>query len=106
MSNTSTSRSLPTAALLSAILAAAVLAGVSVPSVAHAGDDEKCTLKLKNDKVKEACAKGGRKQAKDLMKGAAKKGGVKCNACHENQKDFKLKDEEKAEKKLKELLAD
>jgi len=38
------------------------------------------------------------------MKGAAKKGGVKCNACRENQKDFKLKDEAEAEKKLKELL--
>jgi hypothetical protein len=107
-----TTRSLPTTALLSAILAAAALAGVSVPSVAHAGDEKCTTTDFKIAKVKKACADGGRKAAKELMKTAVKKakdGGnkdVKCTSCHEDTKDFKLKDKDKAVKDLKALLGD
>ena len=106
-----TSRSLPTTALLSAILAAAALAGVSVPSVAHAGDDKCTTTDFKTAKVKKACADGGRKAAKELMKSAVKKakeGGkdVKCTTCHEDTKEFKLKDKDKAVKDLKALIGE
>jgi hypothetical protein len=96
MSNTPSSRSLPTTALLSAILAAAAF-GVMVPSVAHAGDEACTTKKFHYPAVEKACKEGGRKAAKEVMKGAVKKAkaagkDVKCTSCHEDTKDFKLKD--------------
>jgi len=94
MSN-SHSRSLPTTALLSAILAAAAL-GVGIPSVAHAGDEACTTTKFHYKQVEAACKSGGRKAAKEVMKGAVKKAkaagkDVKCTSCHEDTKEFKLK---------------
>ena len=96
MSNTESSRSLPTAALLAAIFAAFAL-GVGVPSVARAGDDACTTKKFHYPAVEKACKDGGRKAAKELMKGAVKKAkaagkDVKCTSCHEDTKEFKLKD--------------
>src|SRR5262245_40340580 len=97
MSNTKNSRSLPTAALLGAMFAAFAL-GIGVPSLAHAGDKDACTTtKFHYPKVEKACKEGGRKAAKEVMKGAVKKAkaagkDVKCTSCHEDAKDFKLKD--------------
>jgi len=96
MSNTPRSRSLPTTALLSALLAAAAF-GVLVPSVAHAGDEACTTKKFHYPAVEKACKDGGRKAAKEVMKGVVKKAkasgkDVKCTSCHEDTKDFKLKD--------------
>jgi hypothetical protein len=96
MSNTESSRSLPTAALLAAIFAAFAL-GIGVPSVARAGDDACTTKKFHYPAVEKACKDGGRKAAKELMKGAVKKAkaagkDVKCTSCHEDTKEFKLKD--------------
>ena len=96
MSKTRSSRSLPTTALFSAIFAAAAL-GVAVPSVARAGDEACTTKKFHYPAVEKACKDGGRKAAKEVMKGAVKKAkaagkDVKCTSCHEDTKDFKLKD--------------
>jgi len=82
--------------VLFAALAAAGVAGVLSPSVAHAGDEACTTTKFNYPAVKKACQDGGRKAAKELMKGAVKKAkaagkDVKCTSCHEDTKNFKLK---------------
>ncbi len=96
MSHTASPRSLSTMALLSAILASAAF-GLVAPSVAHAGDEACTTKKFHYPAVEKACKDGGRKAAKELMKGAVKKAkaagkDVKCTSCHEDTKSFKLKD--------------
>jgi hypothetical protein len=105
MSN-SARRPMSTMLLLSAVLGGAAFGAMS-PSVAHAGDDACTTKKFNYPAVEKACKEGGRKAAKELMKGAVKKakaGGadIKCTSCHEDTKDFKLKDN--AVKDLKPLL--
>jgi hypothetical protein len=59
--------------------------------------DQKCTIATKGDSpVAQACARGGRAEAKKVMKGAVKaakdKGGkFACDDCHKNTDDFELK---------------
>lgn len=89
-------RSLPTLVLLFAVLGAAAF-GVVSPSVARAADEACTTKKFHYPAVEKACKDGGRKGAKEVMKGAVKKAkaagnDVKCTSCHEDTKDFKLKD--------------
>lgn len=96
MSQSRSSRSVPTLALAAALSAGATL-GVLVPSTAHAGDEACATKKFHYAAVEKACKEGGRKAAKEVMKGAVKKAkaagkDVKCTSCHEDTKDFKLKD--------------
>jgi hypothetical protein len=103
MSPSSSSRPLPSLALAVAIMAGAAL-GVLAPSIAHAGDDACTTKKFHYPAVEKACKDGGRKAAKDLMKNAVKKAkaagkDVKCTSCHEDTKDFKLKDNAVADMK-------
>lgn len=89
-------RTVPTLVLLSAVLGAAAF-GIVSPSVARAADEACTTTKFNYPAVKKACAEGGRAAAKKLMKaavGKAKAAGndVKCTSCHEDTKEFKLKD--------------
>lgn len=88
--------SLPTLILLSTVLGAAAF-GMASPSIAHAADEACTTTKFHYPAVEKACKDGGRKAAKEVMKGAVKKAkaagnDVKCTSCHEDTKDFKLKD--------------
>jgi len=96
MPHSKSSRSVPTVILATALGAAAVF-GVFAPSVARAGDEACTTKKFNYPAVEKACKEGGRKAAKELMKGAVKKAkaagkDVKCTSCHEDTKAFKLKD--------------
>jgi NAD/NADP transhydrogenase alpha subunit len=52
---------------------------------ASADEPAKCVTKeFKTEMVKNACAKGGQKEAKDVMKAFMKEKKIKsCNACHE-----------------------
>ena len=81
-------------ALASALTVAAAV-GAFAPKSALA--DDACTTKKFNYKaVAAACKDGGRKAAKEIMKGAVKKAkaagkDVKCTSCHEDTKDFVLK---------------
>ena len=96
-------RSLTTGFLVAALGIAAGLAVMSTPHVAEAGDD--CSG-LKIDKVKAVCSKGGKKAVQKSMKAAMKAAGIKnCNECHADQKEYKLKDEDKARKEFEEKMA-
>jgi hypothetical protein len=58
--------------------------------------DDKCTIATKGDSiVAKACAKGGRPEAKKLMKATvktAKEKGTKftCDGCHKNYESYEL----------------
>lgn len=83
-----------TSLLAFSLLTASAL-GLAAPRMAHA-DDACATKKFNYPAVAKACKDGGRKAAKDLMKGAVKKAkaagkDVKCTSCHEDAKEFKLK---------------
>ncbi|HEX4478040.1 MAG TPA: hypothetical protein VH142_23290 [Polyangiaceae bacterium] len=83
--------------VLAAALAGGAAVGVFAPAVAHAGDDACTATKFHYPAVQNACKSGGRKAAKDLMKASVKKmkadgKDVKCTSCHEDAKEFKLKD--------------
>jgi hypothetical protein len=96
MPHNRSSRSVPSVVLIAALGAAATL-GVFSPSTARAGDEACTTKKFHYAAVEKACKDGGRKAAKEVMKGAVKKAkaagkDVKCTSCHEDTKDFKLKD--------------
>lgn len=85
-----------TTLVLAASLAFSGLLGFA-PQIARAGDEACTTKKFHYPAVKKACNDGGRKAAKELMKGAVKKAkaagkDVKCTSCHEDTKEFKLKD--------------
>jgi hypothetical protein len=75
-------------------LAASVF--VSRAAVVSASDDAKCTLATKGDSpTAKACAKGGRAEAKKVMKEMVKnaKGkGVKftCDGCHKDLDNYEL----------------
>ena len=66
-----------------------------VARVASAGDD-KCTVATSGDSpVAQACAKGGRAEAKKLMKGAVKTAAANghkftCEGCHKDLENFAL----------------
>lgn len=96
MPQSRSSRSVPTLVLAAAVSVGATL-GVLTPSTARAGDEACTTKKFHYAAVEKACKDGGRKAAKEVMKGAVKKAkaagkDVKCTSCHEDTKDFKLKD--------------
>ncbi len=76
--------------LLIALTSAAVLGGVLFVSGSALADDNKCTIATKAESVVgKACASGGRKEAKKLMKEIVKKAKEKgtkfqCDGCHKN----------------------
>jgi hypothetical protein len=65
-------------------------------SVASAADDTKCTIATKGDSpTAKACAKGGRAEAKKIMKEmvkSAKAKGTKftCDGCHKDLDNYEL----------------
>ena len=67
-------------AALTAIVGALTFANMSAPAAA----DDPCVSKdLKTELVKQACAKGGQKAAKEAMKAWNKEKKIKsCNQCH------------------------
>jgi hypothetical protein len=94
-------RSLSTVLLLAATTFGAAAALVT-PSASADEAKKPCTHDPKFGPVKAACAAGGLKQAKDLMKGyekaiEAKGGSFDCKDCHTDQKTFPLKDNAKAD---------
>jgi hypothetical protein len=96
MSRTQSVPTLPTFLLISAVFGGAALS-LLTPSIAHAGDDACTTTKFHYKAVEKACKDGGRKAAKEVMKGAVRKAkdagkDLKCTSCHEDMKSFKLKD--------------
>jgi hypothetical protein len=78
------------------LLAAFALAALAVGGVARAGDEGKCTIAVKGDSpTAKACAKGGRPEAKKLMKEmvkVAKANGQKftCDGCHKDLDNYEL----------------
>ncbi|HVZ74265.1 MAG TPA: hypothetical protein VHJ20_17920 [Polyangia bacterium] len=88
---------------------AALLLGLTASSVARA--DDKCTIATKgNTPTAQACAKGGRPEAKKLMKqmvNDAKKKGEKftCDGCHKDLDNYALTDHAEDDyKKLEAVL--
>lgn len=70
---------------------------LAVNASAEAGDDPCTATSFEFAKVEEACASGGRKAVKVLMKSAvakAKDDGTKlnCKSCHDDLKAFSLTD--------------
>lgn len=96
-------RSLTTGFLVASLGLAAAFAVVASPNVASAGDCDG----LKISEVKAVCAKGGKEAVKKSMKSAMdaapKDKKLKCQSCHEDQKDYKTKGN--AEADFKALLA-
>jgi hypothetical protein len=90
----------------SVTLAALTLLGSARPGPAA---DARCTIATKGDSpVAQACARGGRTEAKKVMKGAVKaaqaKGGkFDCDDCHKDTDSFELKPN--AREDFKKLLA-
>ena len=82
-------------------------AAFAAGAVSAAAND--CTIAKGESPVAKACAKGGIKEAKTVMKAMvakAKKNGMKdasCEGCHKNEEDFKLTAD--AEKLFKDMLA-
>lgn len=69
-------------AILATIVGSLTFATVT-SSPAAAGDAPCVHTELKTDLVKNACAKGGQKEAKDAMKAFMKEKKIKsCNQCH------------------------
>lgn len=91
-------------------LALFAVAGLSLGAVGIArADDNKCTLATKGDSpTKEACEKGGKKEAAKTMKAMVKSAKGKgvvfvCDDCHKNNDDYALTDN--ATKDYEKLLA-
>lgn len=94
------------------VLALALFAATSL-SLGGAGiaraEDNKCTLATKGDSpTKQACEKGGRKEAAKQMKAMVKTAKGKgvvfvCDDCHKNNDDYALTDN--ATKDFEKLLA-
>ena len=77
-------RSLSTVLVASLGLAAGL--AFAVPQTVRAAGTP-CTGDLSNPavaKIKEACAKGGKEEAKNVMKDLSKKAGLKCESCHKD----------------------
>ncbi len=88
------------------LLAALFAMGVPV-GLASANDDAKCTIATKGDSATaKACAKGGRAEAKKVMKemvnkAKAKKEKFTCEQCHKDLDNYELtKNAEEDFKKL------
>ena len=75
---------------------ATFMASVLATGVAGAADEGKCTIATKGDNVVvQACAKGGRAEAKKVMKDMvkqAKANGKKftCDGCHKDLDNYEL----------------
>jgi hypothetical protein len=75
---------------------AAFLVGAVATGTAVAGDEGKCTIATKGDSpTAKACAKGGRAEAKKMMKEMvkqAKANGQKftCDGCHKDLDNYEL----------------
>lgn len=71
--------------------------GEATPSSSgYSGDDPCQTKSFHFSAVSSACKSGGRKAAKNLMRGVVKKAkdagqSVQCNSCHDDMKSFSLK---------------
>ena len=98
--------------LSSLVLSAAFVAPFVAASGASAAD-AKCTIATKGEadgEVGKACASGGIREAKKVMKEmtkAAKAKGMKvdCDSCHKDDTKFELTDNAKADyKKMLELI--
>lgn len=83
------------------IAAGAMLAaglGLSLGTMAHAGEEDPCTAtSFSIAKVEQACKSGGRKAAKTVMKQAVKKAkdageSMTCKTCHGDLEKFTLTD--------------
>ena len=78
------------------VLTAAFLTLSMVSGTASGGDGGKCTIATKGDSpTAKACAKGGREEAKKIMKEMvkqAKAAGQKftCDGCHKDLDNFEL----------------
>jgi hypothetical protein len=78
------------------VLLAAFLFASTATGIAKAGDEGKCTIATKGDTpTAKACAKGGRAEAKKLMKDMvkqAKANGQKytCDGCHKDLDNYEL----------------
>ena len=96
--------------LFSAWPLAAMLAGALLVSTSALADDNKCTIATKPESVVgKACASGGRKEAKKLMKEIVKKAKEKgtkfqCDGCHKNM-DSSMELTKDAKADFKKLLA-
>jgi hypothetical protein len=63
---------------------------------AYSGSDPCKTTRFSVPRVREACATGGRRGAKSVMKDAIQKaiaagGSLRCTSCHQNQVDYSLR---------------
>jgi hypothetical protein len=71
--------------------------GASAPAAAaYSGSDPCKTQRFSVPQVREACASGGRRAAKNVMKNAIQRataggGSLRCTSCHDNQVDYRLK---------------
>jgi len=86
------------------VLGAMFVAGLSLSSASADGPKPCINANSEFAKVKAACAKGGQDEVKKMMKAVFDKekaagNDVKCNSCHENLKDYKLKPNGKADLK-------
>lgn len=86
------------------VLSALFVAGVSLSSAQAEGGKPCVNPNSEFAAVKAACAKGGQDEAKKMMKSIVDKqkaagNEIKCNGCHENLKDYKLKSNGKVDLK-------
>ncbi len=93
------SRKVPAYFLFAAIAAAGSTA-LLAPSTAQGGGPPCLAKKFDFAEVKAACDKGGRNEAKKLMKDIEKKAKAagkksECKDCHSDQKEYKHKDNSK-----------
>jgi hypothetical protein len=78
------------------VLCAAFVLAAAGGGVARAGDEGKCTIATKGDTpTAKACAKGGRPEAKKLMKDMVKvakenKQKFTCDGCHKDLDNYEL----------------
>jgi hypothetical protein len=95
--------------MLTVTLTAAFLAVTAAGGLAMAGDGGKCTIASGDSETAKACAKGGRAEAKKMMKKMVKvakgKGGkFTCEGCHKDLDNYELTDNAKEDfKKLSEM---
>jgi hypothetical protein len=77
-------------------IAALFVLGLGTAGLAHASDEGKCTIAIKGDSpTAKACTKGGRVEAKKLMKDMVKQAKGKgekftCDGCHKDLDNYAL----------------
>ena len=97
---------------LAAVLFTATILTISTLAGRAVGDDGKCTIAIKGDSpTAKACTKGGRTEAKKMMKEMvkqAKAAGQKftCDGCHKDLDNYELtKNAQDDFKKLETVIA-